>query len=92
MILYEPIQNNFKYLIQTRKTSRNSNSPFHVGPDKGLCIKYVGRGAGGPAKLKILLILAKTLQKQKSNFSRSALYHKKTRVSLKYLVSDCVYY
>ena len=47
MILYEPIQNNFKYLIQTRKTSRNSNSPFHVGPDKGLCIKYVGRGAGG---------------------------------------------
>ena len=47
MILYEPIQNNFKYLIQTRKTSRNSNSPFHVGPDKGLCIKYVGRGLEG---------------------------------------------
>ena len=47
MILYEPIQNNFKYLIQTRKTSRNSNSAFHVGPNKGLCIKYVGRGSGG---------------------------------------------
>ena len=42
-----------------------------------------------PAKLKTLLMLAKSLQKQKSNFSRSALFHKKTRVSLNYFVSDC---
>ena len=34
-------------------------------------------------------MLAKSLQKQKSNFSRTALFHKKTRVSLNYFVSDC---
>ena len=35
-----------------------------------------------PIKMKILLILAKTLEKQKLNFSRSALLHIKTGVSL----------
>ena len=39
--------------------------------------------------MKILLILEKTLEKQKLHFSRSALIHMKTRVSLKYLVNDC---
>ena len=29
------------------------------------------------------------LEKQKLNFSRSALFHRKTRVSLKYFVNDC---
>ena len=33
--------------------------------------------------MKFLLIIA-TLEKQKLNFSRCALFHKKTRVSLKY--------
>ena len=31
----------------------------------------------------------KTLEKQKLNFSHSALFHMKTRVSLKYFVNDC---
>ena len=39
--------------------------------------------------MKILLILAKTLEKQKLNFSRIALFHIKTRLSLKYFVNDC---
>ena len=39
--------------------------------------------------MKILLILAKALQKQKSNFSQNALFHMKTRlVSLKYFLND----
>ena len=42
-----------------------------------------------PAEMKILLTLAKTLEKQKLNFSRSELFHMKTRVSLKYHVNDC---
>ena len=42
-----------------------------------------------PAKLKLLLILAKKYQKQQLNLSHSALFHKKTRVSLKYFVTDC---
>ena len=39
--------------------------------------------------MKILLIPGKTLEKQKLNFSRSALFQMKTRVSLKYFVNDC---
>ena len=42
-----------------------------------------------PTKIKILLILAKTLEKEKLNFSRSALFHMKTRVSIRYFVNDC---
>ena len=41
-----------------------------------------------PAKMKILLILAKALEKQKLNFACSALFHIKTRVNLKYFVDD----
>ena len=41
-----------------------------------------------PAKIKTLLILAKTLDRQKLNFSPSALFHMKTRVSLNYFVND----
>ena len=41
--------------------------------------------------MKILLMLAKTLEKQKLNFSCSVLFHMKTRVSLKYFVNDCVW-
>ena len=44
-----------------------------------------------PAKMKILLILLKTLEKEKLNFSRSALFHMKTRVSLIYSVNDCLW-
>ena len=40
-------------------------------------------------KIKVLLILVKTLQKQKLSFSRSALIHAETRVSLRYLVNYC---
>ena len=36
-----------------------------------------------------MFIVAKTLEKQKLNFSRSALFRLKTKVSLKYFVSDC---
>ena len=43
-----------------------------------------------PAKMKILLLLAKAIEKQKLNSSRSGLFHMKTRVSLKYLVNDCI--
>ena len=39
--------------------------------------------------MKILLILAKN-ENQKLNFSRSALFHMKIRVSLKYFVNDCM--
>ena len=42
-------------------------------------------------KMKILFTLAKTLEKQKLNFSRNALLHVKTRVTLKYFVNDCSY-
>ena len=43
-----------------------------------------------PAKMKILLLLAKAIEKQTLNSSRSGLFHMKTRVSLKYLVNDCI--
>ena len=42
-----------------------------------------------PAKTKILLILAKALEKQKSNISRSAISHIKARVSFKYFLNVC---
>ena len=42
-----------------------------------------------PANMKTLLVLVKTLEKQKLNFSRSVLIHMKTRFSLKYFVNDC---
>ena len=37
---------------------------------------------------KFLLLLGKTLEKQKLNFSRSVLFNMKTRVSLKYFVNN----
>ena len=40
--------------------------------------------------MKILLLLAKAIEKQKLNSSRSGLFHIKTRVSLKYFVNDCI--
>ena len=42
-----------------------------------------------PAKIKILSILAKALEKQKLNFSRSELFRMETRISLKYFVNGC---
>ena len=39
--------------------------------------------------MKILLILAKTLEKPKLNFPRTELFHMKTRLSLKRFVNDC---
>ena len=39
--------------------------------------------------MKMLLILAKALEKQKFNFNRSVLFHMKTRADLKYFVNDC---
>ena len=33
--------------------------------------------------------IKKTIEKQNSNFFRSALFHMKTRVSVKYFVNDC---
>ena len=42
-----------------------------------------------PPKIKILSTLAKTLEKHKSNFSRSALFHMKTRVCIKHFFHDC---
>ena len=42
------------------------------------------------AKTTIYSILAKTVEKKKLNFSRSALFHVKTRVCLKYYVNGCV--
>ena len=44
-----------------------------------------------PAKMKILLRLEKNLVKQKLNFSRSALFVMKIRVSLKHFVNDCLW-
>ena len=38
---------------------------------------------------KILLILAKSLQNHGLNFSWSALFYMKSRLSLKYFVKDC---
>ena len=40
-------------------------------------------------KMKTLLTPKKTLEKQKLNFSPSALFHLKTRVSRKYCLNDC---
>ena len=42
-----------------------------------------------PVKMKILLIIAKNSWKTKNNFSHNALFHTKTRVSLRQLVNDC---
>ena len=39
--------------------------------------------------MKILSVLAKSLEKQQLNFSRSTVFHMKTRVCLKYFVKDC---
>ena len=39
--------------------------------------------------MKILLIPAKTLEKQELKFSRSALFAMKTRARFKYPVNDC---
>ena len=39
-----------------------------------------------PAEIKVLLILAKTLEKKKLNFSCIALFHVKTRYTLEYFV------
>ena len=44
-----------------------------------------------PVKMKTFFIPAKTLEKQKSNFSRSALFYMKTRVSLKHFENDCLW-
>ena len=44
-----------------------------------------------PVKLNFFLILVKKLEKRKLKFSRSALLHMKTRVSLKYFVIDCLW-
>ena len=43
-----------------------------------------------PPETKILSALVKHPEKQKLNFSRSALFHMKTRVCLKYFVNDCI--
>ena len=40
--------------------------------------------------MKVLFILAKTLEKQKLNFSCSAPFHMKTRASFKYFVNECL--
>ena len=42
-----------------------------------------------PPKMKILSILAKTAEKEKLNFSRSVLFHMKTRLCLKYYGNGC---
>ena len=39
--------------------------------------------------MEVWLILAETLNKQKLNFCRYALFHMKTRVCLKYFVGFC---
>ena len=39
--------------------------------------------------MEILLILGRTLEKQKLNISCSAPFHTKTRFSFKYSVNDC---
>ena len=44
-----------------------------------------------PQKMKILSILTKTPEKWKLNFFRSALFHMKTRICLKYFVYDCLW-
>ena len=41
--------------------------------------------------MNILLLLAKTLEKQKSNFPHTAVFHMKTKASLKYFVNDCLW-
>ena len=43
------------------------------------------------AKMKILLTLAKNSCKREINFSRSALFQMKIRISLKYFVNDCIW-
>ena len=43
-----------------------------------------------PPKRKICQYYQKTLEKQNLNLSRCALFHMKTRVSVKYFVSHCL--
>ena len=44
-----------------------------------------------PVKIKILSLLPKNCWKQKLDFSRSAPFHMKTRVCLKYFVHHCLW-
>ena len=41
--------------------------------------------------MQTLLILAKSPEKQKLNFSRNAPFHMKARVSLKHLMNACLW-
>ena len=41
--------------------------------------------------MKVLLVLAEALEKQKLKFSCCVLFSMKTKVSLKYFVSDCLW-
>ena len=43
------------------------------------------------AKLTFFSVQVKSPEKQKSNFSGSALFHMKNRVCLKYFVNDCLW-
>ena len=49
----------------------------------------VGLVSSLPPKFQIFQHYQKTLERHKSNFCRSALFHMKTRVCIKYLVHDC---
>ena len=44
-----------------------------------------------PAEMEVLLTLAKNFWKTEIKLSRSALFHMKTRVSVKYFVNDCLW-
>ena len=48
------------------------------------------QGLSVTVKIKLLLILAKSIEKEKVNISRS-IFLMKTRVSLKYFVSTCLF-
>ena len=60
--------------------------PNDLGLRKILCPRNFRHWAGFHAHTR-----KKTLEKQILNFSRSALFHMKTRVSLTYFVNDCRY-
>ena len=49
------------------------------------------QGLSVTVKIKLLLILAKSIEKEKVNVSRSVIFLMKTRVSLKYFVNTCLF-
>ena len=75
--------------IETNKLN-NYNQKKKLSKPHKKCLNLIQWGLdSSPAKINILLILAKDFQKRAIKLLPQCPFLMKTRVSLKYLVSDC---